>query len=163
MKHLVSILFLFLFFFGSCTKANNNNVKDEKIILENLIQSFNNKGYPSYYLGAYIKNKTLFVITSKNNNKVRKDLEKRGKGTNFIIETFKNNFPKDISNKLDSLSSDFFKYPNLHYYAHYVDQRKQKVIIMLSDTTKESIDFFKKNIIESPYIKFEYTSPIISE
>ena len=60
MKHLVSILFLFLFFFGSCTKANNNNVKDEKIILENFYKSLDkmskkNKDQKFKTLLEYIK------------------------------------------------------------------------------------------------------------
>lgn len=80
----------------------------------------------------------MFIITSKNNIQVRKDLENRGKGANFLIETLNNNLQKGISDKLDSLGLDFYKYPNLNYYSHHIDNKKQKIVVMLSDTTKEN-------------------------
>lgn len=148
--------------FCSCKKTNSNE-KDIAVIFENLIQSFDTEGYPDYYGGSYIKDETLFILTSKNDTQVRKDLEIRGKGTSFMIETLNSNLQKGICDKLDSLSLDFYKYPDLAYYSHYMDNKKQKIVVMLSDTTRENINFFKLNIMESPYIEFEYTSPIVAE
>lgn len=137
MKHIVFIPLFFIIFLCSCTETKNNE-KETAVIFKNLIQSFDTKGYPEYYGGSYIKDRTLFIITSKNNIQVRKDLENRGKGTNILIETLNNNLQKGISDKLDSLSLDFYKYPNLNYYSHHIDNKKQKIVVMLSDTTKEN-------------------------
>ena len=127
MKHIVFIPLFFIIFLCSCTETKNN----EK-------ETADTKGYPEYYGGSYIKDRTLFIITSKNNIQVRKDLENRGKGANFLIETLNNNLQKGISDKLDSLGLDFYKYPNLNYYSHHIDNKKQKIVVMLSDTTKEN-------------------------
>lgn len=57
-----------------------------------------------------------------------------------------------IEEKLDNIT-----YDNLASYG--IDEENKKVIIELVNNTKEEQDWFKKNITDSPHIKFKQGGP----
>ena len=52
------------------------------------------------------------------------------------------------------------KYDNYSY--NYVDEENGFVIVGLFDNSKEQQEWFKKNIVNSKYIKFEQAKPLIN-
>lgn len=83
-----SIICTLFLSFTSCNNKDNRET-DADIIFENLMQSFEDSGYPEYYGGSYIRNQALFIFVSNNNPQIRKDLVKRGKGSNFAYGSYK--------------------------------------------------------------------------
>jgi hypothetical protein len=63
---------------------------------------------------------------------------------------------------LDSLllEKDFTK---LKYYGHYLDERRNKVVIMLGDTSTSNIASFRKSVIDSPNLIFEKSEEMFFE
>ena len=47
----------------------------------------------------------------------------------------------------------------LKYYGHSLDDIRGQIVIHIGDTSKENIENFKKQVLDSPYLRFENTGP----
>lgn len=43
----------------------------------------------------------------------------------------------------------------LKYYGHYLDEKRNKIVINLGDTSTNNISLFKESVINSPELIFE--------
>lgn len=97
-----------------------------------------------------------FCITNDTYN-IRNDIFERCKSSNGVIIKMCGNSKESLMQQIKILDSlllekDFTK---LKYYGHYLDERRNKVVIMLGDTSTSNIASFRKSVIDSPNLIFE--------
>lgn len=155
------LLYILLFLCISCQEntSSQNSETNPHILFENLQESFlnkrNEKVFPTYYGGAYIKDSSLVIIAIGDTARCRKEFIKRCKGTNFVL--FHCEKPQDAIRKI------------LHYLYTFRTEKKNKDIVeklqfrssFMNTEKRVSVelltfrkDEFRTTILDSPFLDF---------
>lgn len=169
----LSAFLLLVLGFGSCSntdldssinETNQSVVNNANDVINNLESSFETHTrangvqsvYPDYYCGSYLKDGVLIVkVKDIILEEYEKDLTQRCKSENFIIEegtTTMNELlsVRDIINSRDEMGG----WKVLGISGCGIDPKEGKVVVMLEDLSEASINKFKKEVIDSPLVKF---------
>lgn len=131
----------------------------------NLMESFEASGYgtystrPDYYGGSYIDDNGNFVILIKGNpSDYRAKIEERIKGKDVIFKQTDISFVElnEIMDTINKYISD--KRNNKvaqNILSAALDELNSQIRVGLKDLNPQSIEEFKENVINSPYIEFE--------
>lgn len=131
----------------------------------NLMESFEASGYgtystrPDYYGGSYIDDNGNFVILIKGNpSDYRAEIEERIKGKDVILKQTDISFVElnEIMDTINKYMSD--KENNKvaqNILSAALDELNSQIRVGLKDLNPQSIEEFKENVINSPYIEFE--------
>ncbi|MDD4632050.1 MAG: hypothetical protein PHQ77_07370 [Proteiniphilum sp.] len=131
----------------------------------NLMESFEASGYgtystrPDYYGGSYIDDNGNFVILIKGNpSDYRAEIEERIKGKDVIFKQTDISFVElnEIMDTINKYISD--KRNNKvaqNILSAALDELNSQIRVGLKDLNPHSIEEFKENVINSPYIEFE--------
>lgn len=185
---ILSIIFLFL----ACTnkekaipRENNSDylyliddISEANIFAseqyQTLVQSFcfsrsdvDSINYPSYYGGAYIdENDKLVVLLSDTSIGYKRNIEKVLGSKNFILKKcrFSYIYLKQVINTINQFYQEDVQFSSIIQNISYIRFQEDKncIIIGLLEHSEERINEFRKNIVDSPAIKFEYAPDLNS-
>lgn len=152
----------------SCSNKKNSNYTDKLTaneIISNWKNSIKEKGEPPYLGGMYVESGFVCFCITHDTYKIRNDILKRCKSSNGIIIKMCRNSKESLMQQIKILDSLLLKkgFTNLKYYGHYLDEKKNKIVIMLGDTSTSNIALFKESVMDSPTLIFEKSEEIFFE
>lgn len=158
----------FVAFFISCSNKRYNNYVDKLTvgeIVSNWNESINKRGEPSYLGGVYVENGFVYICVINDTYQVRNDIFERCKCSNGIIIKKCESGKAFLMQQIKMLDSLLLKrsFIDLKYYGHYLDEKKNKIVIMLGDTSVSNIILFKKTVMNSSVLIFEKSEEISFE
>lgn len=131
--------------------------------LEGLVtRNTNVYNYPDYFGGCFTNDNGICVfqiVSSLNNTEIINDLRDRTKSNNFSIQECKYSYSElnillsEIKEKL--FDESFYETKEkLKWNGCYLDTESNRIVVRLGECTDEYISKFKKNVSNSPMIKF---------
>lgn len=149
---------------SSIKDANQWTVNNINDVINNLESSFETQTgageyrlvYPDYYCGSYVKDSVLAIkVKGVDWEAYKKDLVQRCKSRNFIIEEGVNTMNelllvRDVVNSKDDMGG----WKALGISACGIDPKEGKVVVMMQELSEANINKFKKEVIDSPLVKF---------
>lgn len=173
MKKIALSAFIFIAF--SCTPSQNKVMDTQSFITReaaelatNLLSSFNDTlvnsiEYPDYYGGMYVESDKCFIMIVGDTLNAKDDLLTRCQGKGFILIPC-NNSRNSLQRIIDRLNAflmhDKEQSRDMEIYGFYLDEVKNKIMVMTGDTSAANIARFKSSVINSPLIDFQKSSPI---
>lgn len=161
-------LVCFVIFFVSCfDKRYNNDVDNITVdeIVSNWSKSVEERGEPFYLGGAYVENGLVYFCITNDTYKVRNDIFERCKSNKGIIIRRCKNSKEFLMQRIKVLDSLLLEkdFTDLKYYGHYLDEKKNKIVIMLGDISESNIALFKETVMNSSVLIFEKSDELIFE
>lgn len=152
-------------------EANSNKAPDAMELHDKLMRSFSEDWmeresdpglYPTYYGGSFIDNNGKFVVAVTGNSEENTRLLVEILGTTeFNVETVKYSY-RQMMQVMDRIDNFLFNvsipddHPVLSRFAGaYPDVIDNRVKVLLTDMSDVAINAFKRDVSDSPIVKFE--------
>lgn len=149
---------------SSCSNHRNVNYADNlpvNEIISNWENSIQEKGEPKYLGGMYVENGFVCFYVTSDTYKTRSDIFERCKSSNGIIVRMCGNSKEFLMQQIKLLDSLMFtdNFTDLKHYGHYLDDRKNRIVVLLGDTSANNINLFKERVMNSSALVFEKSRP----